>query len=76
MKCIWKQKDGFEECPICRCTFITFDGIHMLCPSCAAREIKRLRQLVKRLTQRAADENKFPPGTTLPEFVIERNSRR
>ena len=55
MKVFWKLKDDFDECPICACTFVSFDGINQLCPSCAAREIKRLRKLVARLTQRVPD---------------------
>lgn len=56
MKCIWKMRDDdFGECPICGCTLISFDGKHMLCPSCGAREIKRLRRQVARLTKDAAD---------------------
>jgi len=61
MKCIWKipnrtnPDEGIDNCPICQSVLVTFDGKRMLCPSCAGREIDRLRKLVKRLTKRAAD---------------------
>jgi len=61
MKCIWKipnrnnLDEGIDSCPTCQSVLITFDGKRMLCPSCAGREIDRLRKLVKRLTRRALD---------------------
>ena len=56
MKVFWALKeDDREECPRCGSTLMTFDGVHALCAPCAAREIKRLRMEVKRLTQRAPD---------------------
>jgi hypothetical protein len=61
MKCIWKipnrnnLDEGIDCCPTCQSVLITFDGKRMLCPSCAGREIDRLRKLVKRLTRRATD---------------------
>jgi len=64
MKCIWKipnrnnLDEGIDCCPTCQSVLITFDGKRMLCPSCAGREIDRLRKLVKRLTRRAPDKAK------------------
>ena len=61
MRCIWNIPDinnpdeGIDCCPTCQAVLITFDGKRMLCPSCAGREIDRLRKLVKRLTRRAVD---------------------
>ena len=61
MKCIWKIPnrnnidEGIDCCPTCQSVLISFDGKRMLCPSCAGREIDRLRKLVKRLTRRAPD---------------------
>ena len=61
MKCIWKipnrnnLDEGIDNCPTCQSVLVTFDGKRMLCPSCAGREIDRLRKLVKRLTRRAPD---------------------
>lgn len=55
MRCIWIIKDEMDCCPTCQSVLITFDGKRMLCPSCAGREIDRLRKLVKRLTRRAVD---------------------
>lgn len=62
MKVIWNISDKREECPRCDSVLITFDGRRNLCPSCAAREIERLRQQVARLTKRAAD-SALPKGT-------------
>ncbi len=62
MKCIWKipninnLDEGIDCCPTCQSALVTFDGKRMLCPSCAGREIDRLRKLVKRLTRRPPDK--------------------
>jgi len=64
MKCIWKipninnMDEGIDNCPSCHSTLVTFDSRRMLCPSCAALEIDRLRKEVKRLTRRAAERQK------------------
>lgn len=67
MKCIWKipNKNNLDEgidCPTCQSVLITFDGNRMLCPSCAGREIDRLRKSIK-LLKRQITNTTLPKGT-------------
>jgi len=71
MKVTWSAKSDIEECPRCHSSLITCGRGLVICPSCAAVEIADLREKIKHLTTRAADEaNARQDNNIIAEEVV------
>ena len=60
--------DEDDDCPVCGSIYVTYNGKNMICPSCAAAELARLRRQnaemrealehIKEIAEYAHHENK------------------